>query len=72
MTEARAKKFYDKWLRVAECVRDQGFDVDDPPSEQAFVEGMVAHQFPWDPMTHVPGGSLERVARVCDYDGTED
>lgn len=71
MTEERAKKFYDKWLGIAECVRDLGFDIDDPPSEQAFVEALVAHDFIWDPITHVPAGSYERVARECDYDGTE-
>jgi hypothetical protein len=71
MTEERAKKFYDKWLVIADCVRDLGFDVDDPPSEQAFVEAMIAHEFIWDPITHVPAGSHERVARACDYDGTE-
>lgn len=34
MTEGWAKKFYDKWFGIAECVRDRGFEVDDPPRER--------------------------------------
>lgn len=71
MTEERAKKFYDKWLGIAECVRDRGFEVDEPPTEQAFVEALVSHEFIWDPMTHVPAAQWDGMARACDYDGTE-
>lgn len=45
-----AAALYRELVAVAECVRGQGFDVAEPPSETAFVEALVANPIPiWHP-----------------------
>src|SRR5690606_7560589 len=41
---------YDILLKVADCVRDLGYDVPDAPSRQTFVDELVSYPIPsWHP-----------------------
>lgn len=41
MTEAQAGKYFDDLVAVAECVRERGYPVGDPPSRQAAIEALM-------------------------------
>ncbi|HLV57318.1 MAG TPA: hypothetical protein VKY81_00340 [Natronosporangium sp.] len=50
ITEEEAAELYDVLLGVADCMRDLGFAVSEPPSRQAFVEDVVTTTIPdWHP-----------------------
>lgn len=41
MTLRQAEEYYDALVEVADCVRDLGYQVDDPPSRRAAVEALM-------------------------------
>lgn len=53
VTAEQAAKIYDELLRVADCVRALGYDVSEPPSKQAYVEGLMNGRLPWHPYSNV-------------------
>jgi hypothetical protein len=70
VTPKYAGAVYDRLLEVAECVRDLGYHVPDPPSRQAFVDALVAYPIPaWHPYNSAyeagGPGSQQRVETEC-------
>lgn len=65
--ERFAADLFDRLVVIAKCVRDAGFDVDDPPSKAAFVEKLITHPIPvWHPYYKAAeGGQLSAVERAC-------
>lgn len=50
VTAEEAAALYAELLEVADCVRSEGYEVSDPPSERAFVEALVSKPIPiWHP-----------------------
>lgn len=51
LNEAQAEAYFDALLEAAECVRDMGYDVAEPPSRQAAVEEIMVPPIDlgWDP-----------------------
>lgn len=69
-SQDEAAEIYDAFVTAAECVRDLGYEVPDPPSKQAFVEEMVSGDLPsWNPYNGVVGLSDDiawrRTEREC-------
>lgn len=70
VTREQAQKLYNDLLKVAQCVRGQGYTVPDPPSEQTFVEALVNYPIPvWHPYQVVTeqGGpdALKNIEKTC-------
>jgi hypothetical protein len=70
VTPEYAGAVYDRLLEVAECVRDLGYHVPDPPSRQAFVDALVAYPIPaWHPYNSAYDaggpGAQQRVEAEC-------
>lgn len=72
MTEPQAEKYFDGLLEAADCVRDLGFQVAEPPSRQAAVEALQQPviDLGWDPYEDAVRGAgsqeeLDDVYRTC-------
>lgn len=66
VTVQQAEQLYGYLLEVADCVRDLGYPVPDPPDRQEFVDQLVATSIsPWHPYrgAAAAGGMLEVEAR---------
>jgi hypothetical protein len=71
ITPEEAGEMYDLLVEVAECVRDLGYHVPEPPSRQSFVEDLVEYPIPsWHPYDVVydrasGAGDIRRVEAAC-------
>lgn len=67
-TPERAERYFDASLEAAECLRDLGYEIADPPSRQAFVEALVNDEPPpWYPHHEAmaAGGLLSELEAEC-------
>lgn len=66
VTPEEASELYDILLKVADCVRDLGYDVPDAPSRQTFVDELVSYPIPsWHPYDPVyDTGRMADIQRV--------
>lgn len=68
MTDEQAEEYFDALLEVAECVRELGYQVADPPSRQAAVEALQQNviDLGWDPYEDVTlnAGSNDKTDEV--------
>lgn len=67
-TPERAESFFDASLETAECLRELGYSISDPPSRQAFVEALVNDEPPpWYPHHEAmaAGGRLAELEAAC-------
>lgn len=53
LTEPELRRLYLMELDTAECLREEGLDPGDPPSEQSFVDAALVDGNAWDPYTAV-------------------
>ena len=54
VTPLVANSWYDKLVASADCLRDQGYWISQPPSREVFVGQLEAEQLPdWDPYAEV-------------------
>lgn len=63
-----AEMCFDTSLDAAECPRDRGYEIADPPSRQAFVEALVNDEPPpWYPHHEAmaAGGLLSELEAEC-------
>lgn len=57
---------YDDRVRVAQCLRDEGYEVGDPPSREAFTDQSIRERLVlWDPLAEVPVGQLDAARASC-------
>lgn len=65
-TEEYLSLSYDDRLEVAECLRDAGFEISDPPSREVFVEQTAQQRLTvWEPMLDVPLNRSAAAERQC-------
>lgn len=62
LSDGEIRERYQFLLRVRECLIGAGFDVSEPPSEDAFVDSWAAG--PWSPFSEIEMG-LERALDEC-------
>lgn len=68
--EPEIRAFYRALLESKRCLEDLGYEISDPPSEDAFVESYTTG--PWHPYSDVPDVSeaeWERLNRECPQPG---
>lgn len=57
---------YDNKREVADCLRSMGFDVEDPPSREVYIEQTIAERFSvWNVHEHVPDNRWSAVEEQC-------
>lgn len=61
LTEPELRLVYLMELDTADCIRDEGFDPGNPPSEQSFVDAALVNGNVWDPYEAVYGASNAQV-----------
>lgn len=69
-SEAEIRAFYDELLETKGCLEDLGYEISEPPSEDAFVESYLTG--PWHPYSDVGDVSeaeWERLNRECPQPG---
>lgn len=70
-SEEEAIKFYSLNLDTRDCLIENGIDAGQPPSEQTYVEGLMAQfridgaAIPWSPYEDVPGELLLDMLELC-------
>lgn len=67
VTEASASADYDNNIRVAECLADHGFSVDEPPSRASFVSKSVESpdKVIWDPYALISEDNKSAAVMAC-------
>lgn len=69
VTPQEASALYVSLLEVADCVRSEGYEVEEPPSERAFVEALVSNPIPiWHPYYVVEGmgkSAADELTQAC-------
>lgn len=71
-TPEHAERFFDLSWANADCLRDLGYDISDPPSRQSFVEALVNNEPPpWFPHLEAlaQGGSNAELEAACPQPG---
>lgn len=66
ITREEAEATYVEMLDVATCVRNLGFPVSDPPSEQTYVDDLVSNRFPWNPYDAIWDGLRNNQLNLSD------
>ncbi len=69
-TESEIRAFYRALLETKACLETEGYDISEPPSEDAFVESYDTG--PWSPYLDIPDVSeteWERLNRECPQPG---
>jgi hypothetical protein len=61
-TEQQIREKYQYALALVPCIRALGYEVDDPPTVETYIETWQTR--PWTPFSHVPPGA-EAVFRNC-------
>lgn len=57
---------YDNRLDVAECLREAGFEISDPPSREVFIEQTAQQRLSvWEPLMDVPDQRAAGAERQC-------
>jgi hypothetical protein len=68
-SQQEAEELYDALMDVAECVRERGFPVPDPPSRQAYVEDFLTDGYvtwhPYDTVRQNAANELPQIAEAC-------
>jgi len=63
-TEAELRDLYAQLLAVRDCLIAAGFEVSEPQSEDAFVEGYTSGGS-WDPYRDIDTASFDRAIEAC-------
>ncbi len=67
LSDAEIRAVYERWLGTAECLREQGYEPDEPTSVEAFVDAWRG-EGPWNPYQSIQAdgpGDFERLNRLC-------
>jgi len=65
---ATAERVYDAYLKVRDCIHGLGFEDDDPPSRDTFIEQFMAGASTWYPylgLDQLPDADWQRVQTAC-------
>lgn len=62
LTEPELRRLYLMELDTADCLRDEGYDPGQPPSEQSFVDAALIDGNAWDPYAEVYTTSNSQVS----------
>lgn len=68
LTAERAEKYYRELIETTQCVADLGFEVEDIPSVEVSIAGMMDDGDPgWDPFTYLEPEDFAEIQPQCPY-----
>jgi hypothetical protein len=69
ITRESIQDIYEKLVSAEECLERLGFSIEDPPSQDVFIDTYESGQEPWHPYLYLPDdldeGQMEKVAQEC-------
>ena len=72
LTPAIAAVYYEDRLRVAQCLRDAGYDISEAPTLETFTEDVLAQESAWEPrgeaaLQNLDVASTGTFETLCNY-----
>lgn len=65
-TEEYAAVDYENRVAVGECLREEGYEISEPPSKEVYIEQTIQQRYTaWDPMLDLPSSQWRAAGEAC-------